>query len=305
MRILIATDNSPAANHAVRFAALLARPAAAHVTLLGVGWPHPDPAWGSRLEALAHELYADSACQVEVKVRHGDSEQQILAETQEHPYDLVVVGSQRPGGLRRWVTGTASGLARSLGQRLNTSLLVVREDRQQIRRVLICTSGEESGERDARAGGLVAALVGAEVVVLHVMSQVALTPDARIEYLEQDADQLMASEAREGVHFRRVMDILEEVGVPEGRRRARVRHGLVLDEIKREASEGDYDLLVIGAHQIPEDRSWRELRAMLQENLADEILEEIPRPVLVVRATGAGAWSIRPPTQAAKPDSGD
>jgi nucleotide-binding universal stress UspA family protein len=304
MRILVATDNSPGANNAAHFVVLLARPAGAQITLLGLEGPHPDPALHRRLDELAQALCEDSGCDTEIKLRHGDAEEQILVETQEHHYDLVVIGSQRPGGLRRLVSGATSGLARSLAQRLNTSLLVVSEDRRQIRRVLICTSGETSGERDARAGGLVAALVGAEVAVLHVMSQVALTPNARIDYLEQDADQLMASEAREGVHLRRVMDILEEVGIPAQRRRARVRHGLVLDEIKREVSQGDYDLLVIGAHQVPEDRSWRELRAMLLENLADEILEEIPRPVLVVRATGAGAWSIRPPAQAARPDPG-
>ena len=47
-----------------------------------------------------------------------------------------------------------------------------------------------------------------------------------------------------------------------------LRHGLVMDEILSELRENAYDMIVIGAHQVPEGLAFRELREMLQENIA-------------------------------------
>jgi hypothetical protein len=55
------------------------------------------------------------------------------------------------------------------------------------------------------------------------------------------------------------------VGVRPENRHAEVKHGLVLDDLQ-EANKGKYDLVVIGAHEVPRERSWRELRELLQEN---------------------------------------
>ena len=57
----------------------------------------------------------------------------------------------------------------------------------------------------------------------------------------------------------------------------KVRHGLVLDEILKEASIGDYDLVIIGAHQ-PQG-----LPAFLLDDLAQKIVTNIDRPVLIIK----------------------
>ncbi|MBC8449834.1 MAG: universal stress protein, partial [Chloroflexi bacterium] len=59
--------------------------------------------------------------------------------------------------------------------------------------------------------------------------------------------------------------------------RAVARHGLVRDEIIAEAREGQYDLLVIGAHVTPG------LNARLVDDLSTDILLTANRSVLVVR----------------------
>jgi len=56
-----------------------------------------------------------------------------------------------------------------------------------------------------------------------------------------------------------------------------IRHGLVLDEIVAEAQEGQYDLLVTGAHITPG------LNARLVDDLSADILLAANRPVLIVR----------------------
>ena len=57
----------------------------------------------------------------------------------------------------------------------------------------------------------------------------------------------------------------------------KVRHGLVVDEILAEARSGDYDLVVVGAHQSDSPRS------ILLDNIAHQIMEKIKRPILIVR----------------------
>lgn len=297
MRILIASDGSSAASNAARYAAQFARPASADITLLGVVAPNsraPQPLY-AKLEALRTELKAGSELEIAATIRTGQPVEQIAAEAAEHFYHLVVVGSRARHGLSRLLFGSVvRDLSRDLSQHLKVPLLAVTEGFTTIRRVLICTSGERSGEIDARIGGSIAAQVGADVKMLHVMSQIALIPDAPLADLVEDTAHLMLSGTREGRHMQRTLEILDQVGVAPEHRHAEVRRGLVLDEIAREAREGNYDLVVIGAHAVPQERSWRELRAMLQENLADEILTEIPRPVLVVRSLDEKAWITQP-----------
>lgn len=289
MRILIPTDGSENAHRAALFGGLIARAAHADVTLLGVAEnDRQREALDSALYTLAREIAADGQCRVEPKVRQGFPDEQILAEAEEHFFHLVVVGSQ--GGKKRGLT-TVGSTARRLAQFVKSPLLIVTNPPQQIRRALICTSGEKPGESDAYVGGALAALVGAEATVLHVMSQVALGEAARMEDLERDAPQLIESGAREGEHLKRTLEIMTGQGLMPSRCHARVRHGLVLDEILAEIREGAYDLIVIGAHQVPDD-SFKGLRELFQENMADRILTHAKRPVLVVRALTPGEWTI-------------
>jgi nucleotide-binding universal stress UspA family protein len=56
----------------------------------------------------------------------------------------------------------------------------------------------------------------------------------------------------------------------------KVRHGLVVDEILAEARSGDYDLIVIGAQR----QKWQRF---LLADLSHQIIEQVDRPVLVVK----------------------
>jgi nucleotide-binding universal stress UspA family protein len=180
MRLLIASDDSPAATNAAHFAALFARPASADITLLGVV-PEGRSANGllPKLQALQQTLLEGGGLTVKIKIRHGDPVEEIARETEEHFYQMVVIGSRTRHGLGRLLFGSsARGMSRLLSQLLRVPLLVVSEGFQTIKRVLIRTSGEKAGEIDARMGGAVAALVNADVKIVHVMSQIALIPDA-------------------------------------------------------------------------------------------------------------------------------
>ena len=289
MRILMASDGSDEAREAALYGAHIARAARADVTLIGVA----DNA--ARLEALrtnlavlAEEVSRGGECQVAVKVRQGFPEEQLLAETEEHFYHLVVISAR---GGRKTGSARMGSTARRLARYIKMPLLIVTQPRATISRVMICTSGEVQGESDARIGGAIAALVGARVTVLHVMSQIALAADARDEDLRRSAQDLIQSGAREGQHLKRLLEIMQSQGLMKVRCQLKVRHGLVLDEILAETREGSYDLVVIGAHQVPEDQ-YKGLRLLFQENIAEDILTHTQRPILVVRALKADEWTL-------------
>lgn len=270
MRILIGTDASPDARQALDFGALLARSLGADVTLMGV-------AERQRLGAAMENHLAEVASvmgdglRVTTRLRYGHPAEEILKEAEEGAYDVLVVGAQGRRRIPRFLLGdTALRLARQAP----LPLLLVRNSRPSIGRVLICTAGGEHGGEDAKLGGRIAAGTGASVVILHVMSQVPISPQAPLEALRQTAGWHIEHETPEGQHLASLLEVVRDQGVQA---EARIRWGLVVDEILAEARGGDYDLVVIGAH-------WPEgLLRFLLDDVTEAIIGQLRRPVLVVR----------------------
>jgi nucleotide-binding universal stress UspA family protein len=172
--------------------------------------------------------------------------------------------------------------AATLARYVRAPLLIVKGARPALRRILLCTGGEAVADANARLGGQIAAVTGADVTVLHVMSQLPLAPEADTVQLQASADEAIQAGTREGLHLQHSLALLHEAGAT-GDLRPKIRHGLVVDEILAEVQAGDYDLLIIGAHRAPGERTWRGLTEMLLDDVADQLLSHCPRPVLVVR----------------------
>lgn len=275
MRVLIGYDGSASARAAIRFARLWIQAAQAEVTLLLV----QESGLSEAALDAAEELLDGAAARVQRKLRLGRADEQIAAEATSADFDLVVIGSRGRRGLTRFLLGsTAANLARSL----RTPLLIVPSDRTSLRRVLVCTGAEAPGEAVVEAARSVAGACQAEVTVLHVMSQIPMTDAAPDLHLLTHAEAAISQGSREGRHLQLAVDRLQRTaGVAAVT--PKIREGLVVDEILAEISEGDYDLLVIGAHRTPPE--WRPSRmaGLLLYDVADQIVSRSPRPVLVVR----------------------
>ncbi len=296
MRILLCTGGSPHGQGALRFGAMLARGSTEPATLLGVAERPEDRTRVERALQEGEGWLADAPTP-RVKVRVGHAAEQILEEAAPGEYDLVVVGTRGRHGITRFLLGST---AERIARQASAPVLLVQESAESLERILVCTAGGEPGLAAVRMGGRVARLVGARVTVLHVMSQLpgspvpphagALqvmpqtpapqeAPEAQAECLQATAEELMGRDTWEGVHLREALAILAEMEVPAV---ARVRHGLILDEITDEIREGDHDLIVVGTKPVD---GW--MRFLLND-VSQQIIGCTDRPVLVVR-TGPDA----------------
>jgi nucleotide-binding universal stress UspA family protein len=298
MRILLCTGGSPHGQGALRFGALLAQGSAGPATLLGVAERTEDRAQVQGALREGEGWLADAPTP-HVKVRVGHAAEQILEEAASSEYDLVVVGTRGRHGITRFLLGST---AERIAREASAPVLLVQRAADSLERILVCTAGGEPGLAAVRMGGRVARLVGARVTVLHVMSQLPGSPvpshsgplqvvpqtpapqeapEAQTECLEATATELMERDTREGAHLREALDILEGMKIPAV---ARVRHGLVLDEITDEIHEGDHGLIVVGTKPA---EGW--MRFLLND-VSQQIIGCTDRPVLVVR-TGMGDGS--------------
>ena len=291
MRILLCTGGSPHGQGALRFGALLARGSTEPATLLGVAERPEDRAQVEGALQEGEGWLADAPTP-RVKVRVGQAAEQILEEVASGAYDLVVVGTRGRHGITRFLLGST---AERIARQAEVPVLLVQGDFDAIERMVVCTAVGEPGLAATELAGRVARLAGAHVTVVHVMSQLpgSLIPphtgpfqvmpqtpaphemsEAEIRDLDATAEQLMSSDTWEGKHLREALGILAGLEVPA---EARVRHGLVLDEIVDEIQEGDYALIVVGSRPVA---GW--MRFLLSD-VSQQIISCTDRPVLVAR----------------------
>lgn len=288
MRILVTSDGPDTLKRAADYTALFAHDA--DLNLLAVYSDREEQGEAAHgYETLADELRARTGKEVEARIERGDITELILQEIETGAYDLVVFGIHLQRKLNRL---RPKLVAQRLAGRVSVPLLVVFPAWERLERMLVWTAGEEPDELALQLAGEMAADVGARVTVLHVMSQVPLRADAQVDDLERDAEELIEHQTREGEFLQRALEVLRQHGVSDQLSEVKVRHGLTVDEIVSESEEGDFDLVVVGALDVPEEEAWHELRELVQEDLAERVLMEAKRPVLIAREPHRGVdWS--------------
>ena len=305
MRVLIATNGSSQAKAALRLGAEIARRGPEPLTIPTVIKQEADrPAVPvDVILARACEIVRPHFPEVRTKVRIGHPATEIIREAEEGGYDLVIVG-ERPN--RNLVTRFLLGsTAVRVVEHAPCAVIVAKGRIGPLRRVLLCDSGSTDplvglpppslpattlpAPSPATGGSLGGGpsvlsrfvelpadlLDGAgECVVLHVMSQISAGPGVKGKQLRSDTEELLQERAPEGLLLQRDVEALDRLGI---RARAKVRHGLVVEEILEEVHTGDYDLVVIGAYR---GHGWQRI---LLDDLAHRLVVELDRPVLIVR----------------------
>jgi nucleotide-binding universal stress UspA family protein len=227
------------------------------------------------LDQAAEQLQAPAKVALTLRALEGNAQAAILAAARTQQYDLVIFGRlHQPIG--RLLPGPRSKV---IAQRLEPSVMRVQGRAQPIRRILLASGGDFHTFDDASLAARIARPLGASVTILHVLSQQTVLfegmPGRRVT-----VDSFLAGSTPEANTLRDATALLERQGIATT---LKGRLGPVLDEITDELNEGDYDLLVIGAHRVASA-----LDRILLEDITGDLLAISPLPVLVVKGDRSG-----------------
>ena len=275
-RILVPTIGTGHCRLAGCFAARIATQVGGHLTLLtAVNRRQQSRGQAVLVEAadMARGAAGEQKLSIETSLVFGQPASVIINSASEGRHDLVVMGS-RPWHTRlRRLLGSTS---RAVLAGAPCPVLLAKGDCEFPQNILLCDSGAASLRLIERFARALPSLLygGCAVTVLHVMSQMGAYPGAEDWQLRADAQSLLDAKAPEGLLLAEDARLLKEMGVQP---QVKVRHGLVVEQIMAESEEGNYDLVVIGAHRR---QGWQDL---LLDDLEEQIIGCLTRPVLVLR----------------------
>ncbi len=269
MNILLCVAGMPYAEAAVSLGGAVAEATLSPVTLLHVVREEQDRANGERALAAACEMLPGLT--VETRIRQGNPIGMILLEVKRGNYDLLIIGARQETGLAQQLLGS---VAQKITRRVPTSVLVAREIGPNLNRILICTGGIDVADPVIEAGAQLAGAAHAQATLLHVASPVP-SMYTGLEDICETLPELLQTDTPIARHLRHGAEILAQHQVTA---ELQLCHGVADDEILREAHQGDYDLVVIGAS----GKAGR-LKEWLLGNVTRQIVEHAPCSVLVVK----------------------
>ena len=289
MRILIALYGSAHDDTALSMGSQLAQRAGEPptvLTLFSQRHEGPLPPANNRTLTGAPISLGQEGMALRTRTWIGNPAEAIVAEAREGGYGLIVLGYEQNHGV---LTRLRRGPVPILVMRQTSyprPVLVAKGSSRPIRRILLCDSGSSSPSTGLGIGEsrtscvrrfvtqLADLFAGDEITVLHVMSQISAGPGVRGRQLRATLEELIEERAPEGELLVQDLQDLDHVHIHP---RVEIRHGLVVEEVLAEARDGDYDLIVIGAHA---NQGWQSL---LLDDLAAKIMAGLDRSVLVVR----------------------
>ena len=250
--LLVATDFSEAARHAVDRVALLSAQLEATATLLHVDnssrAPEPQRRFAplrrtsassshGMVDVIARELRTAHRIDVQAETRRGDVCDQILLMS--GGADLVALASKRRNPLHRWIFGSTPG--RLLGRCRRPMLVVKQAPKGPYRRVLVLT---DFSAESAAAAELAACI--APAAELHLFHAIGLRDETEMRFAEVPEsvirNQRMKRKATAQIRMERTMETIN----PRSNRFVHAfRHGSAVPLALLKQRAIDADLLVV------------------------------------------------------------
>jgi nucleotide-binding universal stress UspA family protein len=268
MKMLMCHDGSAQTEKALRFAATIAKACHADVTLLGVS-----EAPGADAQALLQHLQGLRSRQehdglsTQILTKSGSPVEEILGHGEAKSYDIVVIGAGQPHAAMPRKTY-------ELVRQIKPAVLLVVGERTELKNILLCSGGADYTEDTVQAAAQIASCCKAHVTLLHVLPE-APPLYSSIMAPEEDAEQILASDSTLGRNLLHQKELLEKLGVTVT---ARTRHGDVAEEVLKETSEANIDLIVVGSTV---DRG--PIYRYLLGDVTRQIVDRAPCPVLITR----------------------
>jgi len=220
-------------------------------------------------------LYANYLCHLlNGRIRQIELAQPMKADAYffaKDEYDLVIIAAEPHGRSQRLLLGE---LMTPLLHWLDRPLLIAKPMETKWASMNWLTMKQAEPNLSQRFSQQFPELLAqaSNVTVLHVMSQMAAAPGVVGQQLLADVAELMTAHSPEGDILTHDVQLLSKIDMDV---EPIVRHGLVVEEILAEATDGRYDLVVIGAHL---HEGWQRF---LLEDVTAQIVLQADRPVLV------------------------
>ncbi len=271
MKTLICVAGLPYGERTITFGAKLAAVGAPNISLLTV-------AENRRGRAAAEQLLEEAAALIDQPVaarivRLGSPVEQIVQESTEEEYEMVVIGEHVVHGL---VDLFLRPVPREITKKAPSSVLVVKEGSRDLKHILLCTGGRQVNRAVVESGAALAHDVGAKVTMLHVSDPVPVMY-AGLNTMHETLDDIIKTNTPIAQHLRWTFDLLKRYQLEV---QPILAHGVAASEIMRVAQEQDVDLIVIGA-QVAK-ASW--LDELLMSTVTPQVVDHAACSVLVVRA---------------------
>ena len=269
MKILICVSGMPYAKPILQYGRLLATLQESEITLLTVTDKSDTVAPGAMLKKAKSYLNVPVSC---LKVKYGHPIPEIVQETREVRYDIVIIGLTIA---RRFLDSWLNDISQKIAEQLTTSVLIVKEAEPKLKRILVCTGGHEQlSQVVVMRGATLAQLAQAELKLLHVLSPIPEIFRGLVG-MEESLQQILASHTPVAQHLQWANTLFEAMGIQA---ETILHKGVVIDEIQGEVVENSYDLIVVGAHtQMGLLERW------LMRNVDSQIIAQIPCSILMVR----------------------
>jgi len=221
-------------------------------------------------ESVAEQVseYLEGA-DVDVAIRQGNVQTIYREALDEREYDLVVVHAHRRMGLRKHVD-----VEKTLLDQSKVSVLLAENPKPRINNILLSTGCKEGDHSLVRHGAQLAYVLGAKITLLHVASGSVPAMYTGLDQFDETVSRMLKTDTPFAKHLRRGVEILNNLEVPS---EVKIRHGVPVEEIVREAQLENYDLVIVGASGVRED-----LKSRLLGNLTTKIVDQVKLPVLVI-----------------------
>lgn len=241
MKILVFVADMPYSEPAVYLSGLISRLTDSSISMLSVIPTGIDSKKGEDDLNQAVETIPEIKVDTQLILRDNLADG-ILGEIENDNYDLVVLRAHDSLHLKGVFD---KKIGRYLTKKAPISVLVVKQDRPRLKRILICTSGAEISTPGIEYGARLAKAAGAEVTLLHVAIPIP-SMYTGLTGAGESFSELLTSETPLAQHMRHAAGILAQ---HFDNAKLEIRYGVVAEEILNEAKTGNHDLIILGASQ--------------------------------------------------------
>ncbi|MCZ2127988.1 MAG: universal stress protein [Anaerolineales bacterium] len=275
VNLLIVTNGNRESFAALEQGAWLAETLQGKITLLGIN-EEDNPAAIDDAYPLteifekAVGLFKARGAEYKLEVQNGGAEEIVPKRAREDD-SIVVLSPMGRSPIQHWVKGRS---IRDFIEAVEQPLFYATKAKIPAQKILISVGGlgyEVSAEDIAMQ---IAMKRGAELTLLHVVPPIDFNyPTA--ETVAKNWQTLTETDTPIGRNLRESLEAARTAGVAAS---VKARQGQIVEEILKEAAEGDYDLLCMGSSY-----SGMSLRQKYSSNVTSEVMERAPCPVMTAR----------------------